>query len=198
MSNANKSEWQMDRLVLGFCRRVMPPLQRVPIGGTGGVVPWSPGRRPRPLRPAGGATAPGTAHRPARPTGPTGPTNGRIPGLTGTARSCRSAAGSPSSPTLEGSSGQRDRPTTRRVGVRWSRVVGDLHPAARPTPGDLGCIGPEGQIWSEPVAFRLGSRGKRRRSATGVGASSTIWPQRWHSQRRAGGYASAHQSCEVK
>lgn len=55
--------------------------------------------------------------------------------------------------------------------------------------------GPKGQTWSVPDALRLGSRGNRLRSATDVGASSTISPQRWHSQRRAGGYARAHQSC---
>jgi len=174
----------------------MPPLQRVPEGGLG---------RPRSVVARGTAADPGSRPegvsarrrglRLGRPVGPsehrTGPTAGWT-GVWGRAAQWCGArlSGPPTGRTVGG-----NRCSARWVAVRWPRVVPTPNLAVRPPL--QATSGPTGQAWSDSDPLRLGSRGKRRRSATGVGASSTIWPHRWHSQRRAGGYASAHQSCVV-
>ena len=177
----------MNRLLLGFCRRVMSPLQRVPDGTLEHLEPWSPEHRAADsgLRPEGVAPRRTVLRlRSTRsvllsPGPPAGPSTGRVQ------RRKKRGTGS-------GSSVVRSLPRWTPDGPRAPGHLGSYASDLRPQTSDL-----RPQTWSEPDAFRLGSRGKRRRSATGVGASSTICPHRWHSQRRAGGYARAHQSCAV-
>src|SRR5665213_324281 len=189
----------MNRLVLGFCRRVMPPLQRVPVGGPG--RPNSVVAERRPPTPAsdrrGHGTGDGTPARSARR--PDRPPDGADPGKHREGAVVQLSGGKPVSadpPAGRSVSGNRCPPRwSPSEGHGWSRTRTWRYARHTVT---WGASGPTGQTWSEPDPFRLGSRGKRLRMATGVGASSTIWPHRSHSQRRAGGYASAHQSCVVK
>src|SRR5665213_2051976 len=175
----------MNRLVLGFCRRVMPPLQRVPVGGPG--RPNSVVAERRPPTPAsdrrGHGTGDGTPARSARR--PDRPPDGADPGKHREGAVVQLSGGKPVSadpPAGRSVSGNRCPPRwSPSEGHGWSRTrtwryarhtvtwgasgptghrVPGVPPGASPRPPVALCRRPPG--WTPVAADRTTRRGVRR------------------------------------